>query len=757
MAILRFTASQDTTISNAFKENLSTRATGSNMGSSDVLEVFNIYAQASTSSSEKSRALVKFPLANIISKRSGGNVPASGSVNWYLRLFNVEHSETLPEEFTMVAAAVSQSWDEGYGLDMDGYSDPGLGNAGYGVTWDARTTGSVSQGSLELDGDADYVTVADAADLSFGDGDDDSAFSISAWIYMDNIDNDGPILSKYTTTTSDRREWYFYVRSGGNDYLEMILYDETANVSAVARTPASSIADDTWYHVVMTYDGTAGATAASGIKIYIDGTSQTLTVSNDASYDSMLDTTAPVYIGYVTEGPSFFDGKLDEISVWNKELSQGEVTDVYNSGCPIDLRFHSVYKSDATDLIAWWRFETANVATVDTTTTIQDNSDNSHSGTGTSLVAGSLSTTTPGTCTDTTLYWVTAGGQFSTAAGFTYSQYFRKGTEDLEIDISHAVEEWIKYENNSSTGTPNYGMGIRLHGDQEDATRGYYTKRFSGRGSEFFFKRPVLEARWDDSKKDHSGRFYLSSSLLPAADNINTIYLYNVVKGELKNVPNLAATGEIWVSLYSGSATNAAPSGSRLKLPAGGGVVTDGHQIVTGGYVSTGIYSASFAYASSSITVVYPVWHSSSTEYHTGSATTVKTFKSSNYNPKPLHVSKITNLKSNYSTIETARFRLHIREKDWNPTIYSKASTDIENKVIEDAYYKVLRVVDDYEVIGYGTGSTNHTRLSYDISGSYFDLEMNMFEVDYMYGIKLIYKINGEYAEQSEVFKFRVE
>jgi hypothetical protein len=495
MAVKRFLANKDTTITNAYKQNMSTRATSSNMGSSDILEVYSIYGQASTSSSEQSRVLVNFSMTELAASRSAGKVPASGSVSWFLRMYNAEHSETLPVDYTMQINAITKSWDEGYGLDMEEFSDLGW-PYGIGTTWEYAASGS------------------------------------------------------------------------------------------------------TWE----------------------------------------------------TQGADFFTGS---------------------------------------------------------------------------------------------------------AAVYDYTASFGStGTEDVEIDVSNLVEDWLS---DVAALKGDHGFGVRMAPATASLSKSFYTKKFFAKGSEFFFKRPVLEARWDDSKKDHSGRFYLSSSLLPAADNINTIYLYNVVKGELKNVPNLAATGEIWVSLYSGSATNAAPSGSRLKLPAGGGVVTDGHQIVTGGYVSTGIYSASFAYASSSITVVYPVWHSSSTEYHTGSATTVKTFKSSNYNPKPLHVSKITNLKSNYSTIETARFRLHIREKDWNPTIYSKASTDIENKVIEDAYYKVLRVVDDYEVIGYGTGSTNHTRLSYDISGSYFDLEMNMFEVDYMYGIKLIYKINGEYAEQSEVFKFRVE
>ena len=65
MAIIRYTASADNTITNAHTETLidTQRATGSNSGKSDVLEVFSIYGQSSSSvglSSEASRVLIKF-------------------------------------------------------------------------------------------------------------------------------------------------------------------------------------------------------------------------------------------------------------------------------------------------------------------------------------------------------------------------------------------------------------------------------------------------------------------------------------------------------------------------------------------------------------------------------------------------------------------------------------------------------------------------------------------------------------------------
>ena len=67
-------------------------------------------------------------------------------------------------------------------------------------------------------------------------------------------------------------------------------------------------------------------------------------------------------------------------------------------------------------------------------------------------------------------------------------------------------------------------------------------------------------------------------------------------------------------------------------------------------------------------------------------------------------------------------------------------------------------MVDEFTVINNSTGSsTYHTHLSYDNSGSYFDLDMSLLEPGYMYGLKLFYYCAGQWREQEEVFKFRVE
>jgi hypothetical protein len=79
--------------------------------------------------------------------------------------------------------------------------------------------------------------------------------------------------------------------------------------------------------------------------------------------------------------------------------------------------------------------------------------------------------------------------------------------------------------------------------------------------------------------------------------------------------------------------------------------------------------------------------------------------------------------------------------------------------IIDSGSYRIYRIIDELDVISYGTGSTQHTALSFDSQGNYFDLDTNLLEAGYSYAIKFSY-YNGSinsYLEQPETFKFRVE
>ena len=366
--------------------------------------------------------------------------------------------------------------------------------------------------------------------------------------------------------------------------------------------------------------------------------------------------------------------------------------------------------------------------------------------------------------------WTNDGGSFQDTASVTTwdaNAYFENGDEDISVDVTPYVEQWIK--GGDAGGFENYGFLIALTPTEESGSRSYYDKKFFARSSEFFFKRPHIEARWNSSDTDDRGNFFYSSSLASAANNINTLYLYNYVRGQLQDIPNLGEQEYVYVSLFSGSASNSGPSGSALELsPDDDSRVRSTHlTVVTGGIVSTGIYTASFAFTGSdSLTDVYDVWFTGSLkttdatdatiQFHTGTITPI-TLDSSNVNPTTQYVTKIINLKPSYTTSEEPKFRVFARKKDWSPTIYTIANSKIQTDIIDKAYYRVIRSIDNLEVISYGTGSDQYTKMSYDVSGNYFNLDMSILESGYMYDIKFAYYLNGVYKEQPETFRFRVE
>ena len=356
--------------------------------------------------------------------------------------------------------------------------------------------------------------------------------------------------------------------------------------------------------------------------------------------------------------------------------------------------------------------------------------------------------------------WATIGGHFhssSYVSGSTMPNYtasFSDGTEDLELDVTEAVEEWV------STNKANYGFGVFLTSSQEaynsnssglntsvlihntdGAQRSYYTKRFFARSSEFFFKRPIIEARWDSRISDDRGNFYASSSMLLEEDNTNNLYLYNYVRGVLKDIPY---GQDVVANLYTSS--NGEPTGSFVTF-------------ATASKLSTGIYKAQLT-LDTDATLIHDVWSGSvGGEFKTGSIL-VKQHNTGDvlFNNTSEYISKITNLKPAYAKDETARLRVFTRKRNASPTIYTVATSNVQGEIIQSASYEIIRVADNSTVIENSTGSANYqTYLSYDVSGSYFDLDMSLLEPGYLYGVKLSFYLTNGWREQEELFKFRVE
>jgi len=179
--------------------------------------------------------------------------------------------------------------------------------------------------SLDFDGVNEYLNVPDAANLSFGDSSTDSPFSVRAWVNMDDATN-FIIFDKSDSFTN--REYTLFVKS--TDEFEFVLFDAD-NPNFIAKVSSNPLTSDegTWIHLAATYDGSG---TVDGIKLYRNGVLLSMTNLTAGSYTAMHNTTSALSIGAAPWVPVFANGKIDESTIINKELSAAEILEDYNSG-----------------------------------------------------------------------------------------------------------------------------------------------------------------------------------------------------------------------------------------------------------------------------------------------------------------------------------------------------------------------------------------------------------------------------------------
>lgn len=205
-----------------------------------------------------------------------------------------------------------------------------------GTTETANTDALTATGKLNACfdfGGADCVILdADSDELSFVTAGADDPFSIAAWIYNDGTGFHQMILSKWDFTTgAEAREWYF---SMADRKIILALYDESAN--AYERKITDSRISIGWHFVVATYDGSGGTVAADGITIYVDGVVVDASSDDEGTYVAMENLATKVIIGALEEADGtygyYWRDKLDNVILFNTELSQGNVTALWNDG-----------------------------------------------------------------------------------------------------------------------------------------------------------------------------------------------------------------------------------------------------------------------------------------------------------------------------------------------------------------------------------------------------------------------------------------
>lgn len=175
---------------------------------------------------------------------------------------------------------------------------------------------------VSYDGSTNYSTFPDAADLSWGNGTDDTAFSAIALVHITNTANNRTIFGKFTT---NQREYRAYISTA--DLLAFELYDQSATATEAVITQ-SAVTQGSWVFLAFTYDGSEDS---DGMTIYVNGVVPSLTRTSDSggTYAAMENGTSVLGIGAGTNSASLpFQGNIALFGICNSQLSADKIWQV---------------------------------------------------------------------------------------------------------------------------------------------------------------------------------------------------------------------------------------------------------------------------------------------------------------------------------------------------------------------------------------------------------------------------------------------
>ena len=182
-----------------------------------------------------------------------------------------------------------------------------------------KTAAKVGAGSYNFDGDKDNINMPYSNDFNFGSAED---FAITYWFKTNSSSTANAMLGKLNTTANDG---YWIVSSAG-----MIRFNITnASGSSRVDTLGASYNDGAWHHLVAMrrMEGT-------NLSIYIDGrieNSRSVTARGVDSLPSKSNFTLG-QPGRFAQAPYYYNGSLDDVRVYSRNLSDSEIYQMYTAG-----------------------------------------------------------------------------------------------------------------------------------------------------------------------------------------------------------------------------------------------------------------------------------------------------------------------------------------------------------------------------------------------------------------------------------------
>jgi hypothetical protein len=153
-------------------------------------------------------------------------------------------------------------------------------------------------------------------------------FSASAWGTVGGAGLEGGLFGNVNDTNGTYQGWdVFYDNSSGRLYFE--IFNNISNNFNQVYIAASALGIGTIFHAVFTYDGSG---SASGMKVYVNGVAQTVTVASNTLTATSTNGTIPFCIGGRYSTGTVWQGVIADVRLYNSALTQASVTSLYSAG-----------------------------------------------------------------------------------------------------------------------------------------------------------------------------------------------------------------------------------------------------------------------------------------------------------------------------------------------------------------------------------------------------------------------------------------
>jgi len=249
----------------------------------------------------------------------------NGTNDYYFFNGNIDECSVWSNVLTQ--SEVTYLYNNGTPTDLTNLSPYGwyrMGEeANFTSNWlvDNSDLSNYSKRSFAFDGIDDKIELGNPTDLQIT-----GAFSFSCWVNTTSTNYEGIYFKGNTVALND-----IYIRRQNNGTVRMFVNGSSINV-----TSSTTVNDGNWHHIMCVY------VPSTSMTIYIDG-------SQDAQNTTTIPSAINNNYGNISIGEGggqFFNGKIDEASIFNTVVDIADVWD--GSGEPIDV-------SSVNGIVSNWR------------------------------------------------------------------------------------------------------------------------------------------------------------------------------------------------------------------------------------------------------------------------------------------------------------------------------------------------------------------------------------------------------------------